>query len=310
MTRGCLRLARPIIAVLTLLSFTLPVRADDRPTVVATFSVISDMLSHVAGDHVQIRTIVGPDGDCELYQATAADVATVAAAQAVFLNDLNEEFEPWLEPLLKQAAFRGSKVIVSRGVHTLTAEEEHPVSGRQLPAAIDQHAWMDARNGVIYVRNIAAALTRIDPANASDYHARADAYIKEIKATDEWARKEVAGVPVAKRRALSSHDSLQYLGNAYGITLLSINGWTNKSEPSAAELAKLARQIKADRVKAVFLDSITDPRAMQRVASETGATVGGTLYGDALSAPGGEADGYTAMLRHDIATLKAGMLLN
>src|SRR5207248_10788255 len=91
-----------------------------------------------------------------------ADVATVASARAVFFNGLNDEFEPWLEPLLKQAAFKGAKVVVTRGVWTLTAEEEHPVSGRQLPAAIDQHAWLDPRNGVVYVRNIAEALARLD----------------------------------------------------------------------------------------------------------------------------------------------------
>ena len=100
---------------------------------VATFSVIGDMLANVGGDHVAITTIVGAGGDSELYQPTAADVATVASARAVFLNDLNEEFEPWLEPLLKQAAFKGAKVVVTRRVQTLTAEEEHPVSGRQLP---------------------------------------------------------------------------------------------------------------------------------------------------------------------------------
>jgi ABC-type Zn uptake system ZnuABC Zn-binding protein ZnuA len=117
-------------------------------------------------------------------------------------------------------------------------------------------------------------------------------------------------VPAGKRRALASHDSLQYIANAYGITLLSVNGWTNKTEPSAAELAKLARQIRADHVKALFLDSITDPRAMQRIAGETGAAIGGTLYGDSLSPAGGEADSYIEMLRHDVSTLKAGMLAN
>ena len=231
-------------------------------------------------------------------------------ARAVFINDLNEEFEPWLEPLLKQAHFTGMKVVVSRNVRTLTAEEEHPLSGRQLPTAIDQHAWLEPRNGVIYVRNITAALVRLDPANAAEYRARAAAYTKEIQAVDDWARQEIAGVPAEKRRALASHDSLQYIANAYGITLLAVNGWTNKSEPSAAELAKLARQIRASRVKALFLDSITDPRAMQRIASETGAVVAGTLYGDSLSPAGGEADSYTKMLRHGVSTLKAGMLAN
>jgi zinc/manganese transport system substrate-binding protein len=298
------------LAALVALLLAGPAPAEDRITVVATFSVIGDMLHRVGGDHIVIKTIVGPGGDCELYQPTAADVATIASARAVFMNDLNEEFEPWLEPLLKQAQFNGTKVVVSRNVHTLTAEEEHPVSGRLLPTAIDQHAWLDPQNGVIYVRNIAVALARLDPADAAGFRARAAVYTNEIAAVDGWARREIAAVPPGKRRALSSHDSLQYIASAYGITLLSVNGWTNNSEPSAAELAKLAERIRDDHVKALFLDSISDPRAMERIADETGAAVGGTLYGDALSPPGGEADSYIAMLRHDVTTLKDGMLRN
>jgi zinc/manganese transport system substrate-binding protein len=287
-----------------------PGHAEGQVPVVATFSVIADMLAIVGGDQIDLKVVVGPGGDCELYQPTAADVATVAAARAVFLNDLNDEFEPWLEPLLKQAAFKGMKVVASRYVHTLLAEDEHPVSGKQLPSAIDQHAWLDPRNGVIYVRNIADALARIDPTKAAAYRARAAAYTKQIQAVDEWARKELAAVPAGKRRVLVSHDSLQYIADAYGITLLTVNGWTNNSEPSAAELAKLAQRIRADHVRALFLDSITDPRAMRRIATETGATIGGTLYGDSLSPSGGEADSYLNMLRHDVATLKSGMLSN
>ena len=302
-------MARWFIA-LAMLLLAGPAGAAERIAVVASFSVIADMLANVGGGRVDIRTIVPAGGDCELYQPTAANVATVAAARAVFINDLNEEFEPWLEPLLKQARFTGSKVVVSRNVRILTAEEEHPVSGRQLPSAIDQHAWLDPKNGVVYVRNIAAALIRLDPADADDYRARAVAYTKEIQAVDGWAHAEIAAVPAAQRRALASHDSLQYIANAYGITFLAVNGWTNSSEPSAAELAKLAQQIRASHVKALFLDSITDPRAIERIAGETGAVIGGTLYGDSLSPAGGEADSYIKMLRHDVSTLKAGMLAN
>jgi zinc/manganese transport system substrate-binding protein len=123
-------------------------------------------------------------------------------------------------------------------------------------------------------------------------------------------RTELTAVPASKRRLISSHDSLGYLAKAYGITLISIYGWTNKSEPSAAEVSRLARQIEQEHVRALFLDSITDPRIMERVAKETGAVIGGTIYGDALSQPGGEADTYIRMLRHDVITLKAGMLKN
>jgi ABC-type Zn uptake system ZnuABC Zn-binding protein ZnuA len=120
----------------------------------------------------------------------------------------------------------------------------------------------------------------------------------------------MAAVPASKRQALTSHDSLRYIAAAYDIRLLTVNGWTNNSEASAAELEKLARQIRLSGVRALFLDSITDPRAMQRIAGETGAVIGGTLYGDSLSRAGGEASSYLDMLHHDVATLQAGMLGN
>jgi zinc/manganese transport system substrate-binding protein len=285
-------------------------QAAERIKVVATFSVIGDMVANVAGDRVDLVTLVGPGGDTELFKPSLADGKSVAEANIVFVNDLNDEFEPWLEPLLKQVKFSGVKIVVSRGAKTFTSNEERAPRNKSAEEEIDQHAWLDPNNGVIYVRNIAAALAKSDPANAADYRARAGAYIKELQALDTWAKAEIAALPSTKRRFLASHDSLQYLARAYGLTLLSINGWTNNSEPSAAELARLSRQIQQEGIHALFLDSITDPRAMQQVATETGASIGGVLYGDALSKPGGDADTYLKMLRHDVATLKAGMMTN
>jgi len=284
--------------------------AGDKLRVVATFSVIGDMVSNIAGDHIDLVTIVSRDSDIETYEPNAADVPKIAGARILFMNGLNDDFEPWLEPLMKQAKFAGTKVIVTRGVKTLSAEDEHPVGNRPKASMLDQHAWMDLRNGVIYVRNITDALARVDPANAEDYRSRAAAYTQQIKAADAWARAEMTAVPAAKRRVLASHDSLQYLANAYGITAVSVYGWTNKAEPSAAVMARLTDQIRREGVKALFLDSITDPRAMERISKETSAVIGGTLYGDALSPPGGEAPTYLDMIRHDISTMKAGMLLN
>jgi zinc/manganese transport system substrate-binding protein len=303
-------IVRYLLLVALAASPAAPLAAADKPTVVATFSVLGDMVANVAGDHIDLVTIVGPNGDTELYRPTLADSRTIAGARIVFVNDLNDDFEPWLEPLLKQSGFTGTKVVASRGAKTITAEEEHPISGKEAAPVIDQHAWLDPRNGTVYVKNIAQALERADPANAADYRARAASYVKQLQSVDAWMRTEMTAVPVSKRRIIASHDSLQYLAKACGITLIAINGWTNKSEPSAAELARLARQIEVERVHALFLDSITDPRAMERIAKETGAVITGTLYGDALSAPGGEAGTYIEMIRHDVATLKAGMLKN
>jgi zinc/manganese transport system substrate-binding protein len=284
--------------------------AADKLRVVATFSVIADMVHNIAGDHVDLTTIVGPDGDTELYQPTVADIPKVASARILFMNGLSDDFEPWLEPLLKQARFAGTKVIVSRGVRALSAEDEHPMGGRPKATVLDQHAWLDPRNGIIYVRNIADVLARIDPGNADAYRSRASSYTRQLRELDAWAHAEIDAVPVAKRRVLSSHDSLQYLAVAFKITMISVFGWTNKVEPSAADLSRLADQIQRDQVKALFLDSITDPRAIERIGKETGAVIGGTIYGDALSQPDGPAPTYVDMIRHDITTLKAGMLLN
>jgi zinc/manganese transport system substrate-binding protein len=303
---------RPLRAVLaTIVALLVPTLAHaDRIKAVATFSIIADMVANVAGNHVELITIVPPDGDTELYEPGAGDVPKIAAARILFMNGLNDDFEPWLESLLKQSKFAGTKVIVTRGVKALSSDDEHPIGGKPKAPVLDQHAWLDPRNGIIYVKNITDALARTDPANADDYRARAAAYSQQLRALDIWAHAEMEAVPIAKRRVLASHDSLQYLATAFGITMISVNGWTNKSEPSAADLARLTDQIRREHVKALFLDSITDPRAMERVSKETGAIIGGTLYGDALSKPGGEAGTYTDMIRHDVAALKAGMLRN
>ena len=284
--------------------------AADKVKVVATVSIISDMVANVGGDHIDLTTIVGPGGDSELYEATAGDIPKVAGARIVFMNGLNDEFEPWVDGLLKQSQFAGSKVVVSRGVKALTAEDEHPAGGKPKAIILDQHAWMDPRNSIIYVKNISDSLVRIDPAHADDYRGRAAAYTQQLRTLNNWAHAEIDAVPAAKRRVLASHDSLQYLANGFAITMISVYGWTNKAEPSAADLARLTDQIRREHVKALFLDSITDPRAMQRVSKETGAVIGGTLYGDALSKAGGEAATYIDLIRHDISALKAGMLLN
>jgi zinc/manganese transport system substrate-binding protein len=300
---------RFVLAAVGILLGIGPADAAEKIRVVATFSVIGDLVANVAGDRVDLVTLVGPAGDTELFKPSLADGKSVAEAKIVFMNDLNDEFEPWLEPLLKGVKFGGSKIVVSRGAKTYSSSEERAPRSKAAEE-IDQHAWLDPKNGIVYVKNIAAALAKNDPANAADYRARSTAYIKELQDLDAWAKAEMATVPPAKRRILSSHDSLQYLAKAYGITMLSINGWTNNSEASAAELARLSQQIRQEGIHALFLDSITDPRAMQQVAQETSAAIGGTLYGDALSKPGGEADSYVKMIRHDVTTLIAGMMKN
>ncbi len=283
--------------------------AASPPKVVATFSVLGDMVRQIAGPLVSLTVLVGPDGDTEAYEPTAADARAVAEADLLVFNGLNPEFEPWLDKLQQQAQFHGTRIAASDGVRTLAKAEEG--TGRDTKAAeIDQHAWHDAANGVIYARNITGALARLDPAHAADYQAKGEAYQRTIAETDAWAKQRIAAVPAAKREVIASHDGFAYLARAYGIAIIGARGWTNDKEPTAAQTAQLIRQIRQDHIRAIFVENMNDPRLIRRIAAETGAEVGGELYSDALAKPGEDGDTYVKMVRHNIDTLRAGMLKN
>jgi zinc/manganese transport system substrate-binding protein len=297
---------RPFIAVMLALAAT-PAGAAERPKVVATFSVLGDMIGRIAGDKVELTTIVGGDSDCELYQPTAADARAVANAKLFVMNGLNPRFEPWAEPLLKRAAFRGTKLVASLGANVIIDDRPRgAVKGQQ----VDQHAWHDPANGLVYVANISEGLSRLDPPNAALYRAQAERYAQEIRALDGWARSELAAIPSSKRRFITSHDGFEYLARAYDIEMTPARGMVNDTDPSAEDIARLIQQIRTTKVKAIFIENMNDPRLIERVAREAGATVGGTLYSDALSKSGSSADTYLKMIRHNVSTLKAAMLKN
>ena len=273
--------------------------AADKIKVVATFTVIGDMVTNVAGDLVDLVTIVGPDTDCEEYEPTAGDVPKMADARILFMNGLSDDFEPWLDNLMKQAKFAGTKVIVSRGVKALTAEDEHPLGGKPKATVLDQHAWMTPHNGIIYVKNITDTLARLDPANADIYRNRGAAYTQQLRDLDSWAHAEMAAVQPPSDGCCRRTIRCSILVAPFGITMISVNGWTNKSEPSAADLAHMTDQIRRDHVRALFLDSITDPRAMERISKETGAVIGGRLWRRTVEARR-SGPNYIEMIRHDI----------
>ena len=308
MQRRAFLFAVPLASVLPVAA--LPAGAATPPRVVATFSVLGDMVQRIAGDHVTLTTIVGPDGDTESYEPTAADARAVAEADMLVMNGLNPEFEPWLGGLLMQTEVHGARCVASEGVHTIKKADEENTSGKFKPRELDQHAWHDAANGAIYAANIAAALIRLDPAHADDYRAQADAYHRELLELDAWAKQRIADVPAAKRKVITSHDGFAYLARAYGITIIGARGWTNDTEPSAAQVARLIQQIRQDKVRAIFIENMNDPRLIQRVAREAGATIGGELYSDALSKPDEDGGTYVKMMRHNIETLRTGMLKN
>jgi zinc/manganese transport system substrate-binding protein len=282
-------------------------RAAEPPKIVASFSVLGDIVHEVAGDKAEVMTLVGPDGDAHTFEPTPADASKLAQADLVVVNGLG--LESWMERLLASAEYKGPIAIASEGIKTRTMVEEQ--ANNATPETVtDPHAWQDLRNGEIYVRNIAAALSKMDPANAAAYEANAKRYAAELATLDREVRAEIAAVPEGKRRVITSHDAFGYFGAAYGIEFLAPEGLSTEAEPTAGDLARLVLQMKAEHIRALFVENITDPRMVETISRETGAPLGGALFSDALSPSDGPAPTYVAMFKNNVPKLVAGMQQN
>lgn len=271
--------------------------------VVASFSILGDMVKQVGGDRVAVRTIAGPDVDAHSFQPRPSDAEAVRQARLVVRNGLG--FDTWLDRLVRSAGYRGTVATSSQGVTPRAMTEAGHSHGHS--HAQDPHAWQDLRNGQAYVRTIAAALAEADATGAETYRANAEAYLARLGALDAWVRAQLDTVPQARRRVVTSHDAFGYFAAAYGVEFLAPQGVSTESEPSAAEVARLIRLLKQQNITAVFLENMANPATLQRLATEAGITVKGRLFSDALSAPSGPAPTYEAMFRHNVGLLVPAM---
>ena len=271
--------------------------------VVVSFSILGDLVREVGGGDVAVTSLIGPDADAHVFEPSPDQARLVARAQLFVVNGLG--LEGWMTRLVQSAHYRGPVVVASAGVTPIDATEP----GESKPAP-DPHAWQDVGNALIYADNIARELGRVDPAHAESYRERLQRYKAELEALDRRVRAAIAGIPEAKRQVITTHDAFGYYGRAYGVRFLAPEGLTTDSEPSAQAIARLIRQIRREGIKALFLENISDPRMMQELARETGATLGPPLYSDALSRPDGPAPTYIRMVDYNTAALTAGMLKN
>jgi zinc/manganese transport system substrate-binding protein len=272
--------------------------ADAKPKVVATFTIIGDLVEAVGGDAITVTTLVGPDGDAHVFEPKPSDVAAVAHADLIVANGLG--MEPWLDRLTEAADFQGKTVIASADVTPLAFKEEADSSGH-MPD--DPHAFQDLSNGRLYVKTIAAALEALAPDDAAAIAARAARLDGEMAALDQEIKAKLGALPATNRRILTSHDAFHYFGKAYGLDIQSIQGVSTDTEPAAADLAEIARQARSGQVKAIFLENMSNPTLAKTISSESGVPVGGELVADALSAPGGLAPHYLDMFKYNLAEL-------
>lgn len=273
---------------------------------VASFSILADMVRRVGGDRVEVTGIVGPNADTHVYEPRPADATTLKAAQVFFINGLG--FEGWIGRLVDATGFSGPVVTTTTGITTHEMAEAdgdgHGDHGHEL----DPHAWQSLQNGRIYVANIKAGLCTADPEGCPVYEANAATYLAEIDTLDQWVRTQIGTIPAAERKVITSHDAFGYFAEAYGVQFLAPEGVSTESEASARDVARLITQIRSEGAKALFVENMSDPRLIRQIADETGATIGGALYADALSLPDQGAGTYLDMFRHNVELLVPAML--
>jgi zinc/manganese transport system substrate-binding protein len=301
---------RHAVAAAVLAAFAASPAAAEPLKVAASFSILGDLVAQVGGDRVKVETLVGPDGDAHVFSPSPADAKKVAEAKIVFENGL--ALEGWMSRLVKSSGSKAPVVVAANGVKAREMKEDAGRShehdhGGHAHDSIDPHAWQSVPNVKVYVANIREALVAADPEGKSDYEANAAAYSVKLDALDAEIRAAWAKVPAERRRIITSHDAFGYYADAYGLEIIAPQGVSTEAEASAKDVARIIRQVKAERIPAVFVENVTDKRLVQRIAKETGAKIGGALYSDALSGKGGPAATYLDMMRSNLRELTTAL---
>ncbi len=278
--------------------FASPLALAKTVEAVASFTVLADIVKEVGGDHVQVKSLVGPNGDPHTFEPTPQDSQSLAKADVVFVSGLG--MEGWMDRLISASGYKGKVIVSSTGVSTHQMEEDGAT-------VTDPHAWNSIYNGTIYATNVMNALIAADPEDAAYFRQQGSAYISQLNKLDQWAQKTFAAIPQQKRKVLTSHDAFGYFGQRYGVKFLAPVGLSTEAEASASDVAALIKQIKAEKIHTYFIENQTDPRLVKQIATETGAKSGGELYPEALSEKDGPAATYVAAFKHNVEAISQSM---
>ena len=286
-------LSRRRALCLALAALPVSAQAASPLRVMASFSILADLVQNLTGPRLRVAMLVGPDQDTHVYQPKPSDLRAVAQADVLVVNGLG--FEGWMDRLAQAANFRGRLIVATAGI----APRQTPDGGT------DPHAFQSVPNLRAYIANLRAGLSAADPDGATAYAAAADRYLQRLDALDADIRAAWAPLPRARRRIITTHDALGYYGAEYGVDFLAPEGFSTESEPSAKDLRRLIGQIRAQNITALFLENISNSAVLRQIARETGVKIGGTLFSDALSPANGPASTSLDLMRHNTRLMAA-----
>lgn len=268
--------------------------------VVASFSILQDMVRRIAGGAVTTAALVPRDGDPHAFEPRPGDLTSLHSAAVMVENGLG--LEGWLSRMVQASGFKGVRIVASAGIKPRSLQEDGAT-------VADPHIWQDPALGRQMVQTIAAGLAKADPSNADRFNAAASDYAAELKRVEDEIAQKLANIPKNRRKVLTTHDAFAYYGARFGIQFVAIEGISTEAEPSPRSLARVAAQAKRDGLRSVFLENMTDPRLAQALAREAHLTVGAKLYSDSLSPADGPAATYIDLLRYNTAQLAASMTI-
>jgi len=286
-----------------------PAGGERRLQVVATTTIVGDVVRQIGGEAIDLTVLLRPGMDPHTFEPSPQDAARVAGADVLFVAGAG--LEAFLEPLLQQAGGRARRVDLSEGLPLLPFEagmEEHEDHKHEEEAhshgPMDPHVWLDPHNVITWTFTIEGALSQLDPDRTEVFRRNAEAYRAELRALDGWIRSQVALIPPDRRLLVTEHQVFGYFAHRYGFEQAGVimPGVTTAAQPSAQEIARLEETIRSKGIRAIFVSSTVDPALARRIAEDTGARLV-RLYVDSLSEPGGEADSYVKMMRYNVQAI-------
>jgi manganese/zinc/iron transport system substrate-binding protein len=276
--------------------------------VVATTNIIGDLVREVAGDRVDLTTLMGPGVDPHLYKASEGDVQRMAQADVVLYNGL--DLEGKMTEVFAQMEQRG---ITTSAIADEAVPESLRIGSEEYVGNHDPHVWFDVELWARVARHVGEVLAAKDTARAEAYRTNAAAYAQRLDSLDQYVTQQMQRIDAERRVLITSHDAFSYLGRAYDIEVRGLQGISTTSEAGAADVQALAQFVADRQIPAIFVETSVSPRGIQAVQEAVAAKgyqveVGGTLYGDALGNRGTPEGTYLGAVRHNIDTIVSGLL--
>jgi zinc/manganese transport system substrate-binding protein len=285
------------------------VAAQDEPiNVVATFSILDDLVANVGGDAVAIDTLAGTNADAHTFEPSPEQVVALTDAAVIFENGLG--FEPWLDGIVDATKSDAPRIVVSDGIELRLADAELHQDGDEddhehTEGDFDPHVWQSAANAMIMVENIRDALIDADPDRAAIYEANATAYLATLEELDASIVEQIAAIPEDQRKLVTSHDTFGYFADRYGFEVIGtpFGISTESAEPAASDIAALIEVIEAAAVPAIFTENVQNDSLIEQIANDAGVEVAPPLYTDALGDDDSGASTYVDMMTYNVETI-------